>query len=149
MHLPFREPKPHGSRERYCGVCGVSVWRECGLGASRWKTPLKTTLLTLIIADSASTPNEGNQLIFKNLPLSWWVSGLNSGNIQYRHVSNYVNWAFVNLDEKDVNISKEITDFIIPNRTKSMTRDLVTNITTVIMEDNKCLVLSKTMKMPF
>jgi len=104
--------------------------------------PTSVVDVNSLVADSVSPPNEDNQLIFKNLPLSWWVSGLNSGNIQYRPLSNYVNWAFVNLDGKDVNISMEITEVIIPNNCKSMTQDSDNKISTLIMEDNNCLVMS-------
>jgi len=96
-----------------------------------------------LVADSSAVPYEANQEIFKNLSLAWWVQGLNTGTVQYRPVSNEVNWAFVNSEGKDVNIAKEITDLIIPNRTASVTRDAETKTMRWILEDNGCLVMTR------
>lgn len=98
---------------------------------------------TNLVADSSAVPYEANQEIFKNLSLAWWVQGLNTGTVQYRPVSNEVNWAFVNSEGKDVNIAKEITDLIIPNRTASVTRDAETKTMRWILEDNGCLVMTR------
>lgn len=98
---------------------------------------------TNLVADSSAVPYEANQEIFKNLSLAWWVQGLNTGTVQYRPVSNEVNWAFVNSEGKDVNIAKEITDLIIPNRTASVTRDDETKTMRWILEDNGCLVMTR------
>ena len=98
---------------------------------------------TNLVADSSAVPYEANQEIFKNLSLAWWVQGLNTGTVQYRPVSNEVNWAFVNSEGKDVNIAKEITDVIIPNRTASVTRDAETKTMRWILEDNGCLVITR------
>lgn len=96
-----------------------------------------------LVADSSAVPYGANQEIFKNLSLAWWVQGLNTGTIQYRPVSNEVNWAFVNSDGKDVNIAKEITDVIIPNRTASVIRDAETKTMRWILEDNGCLAMTR------
>lgn len=96
-----------------------------------------------LVADSSAVPYEANQEIFKNLPLAWWVEGLNTGTVQYRPVSNEVNWAFVNSDGKDVNIAKEITDVIIPNRTASVIRDPETKTMRWTLEDNGCLAMTR------
>ena len=99
--------------------------------------------VTNLVADSSAVPNEANQEIFKNLSLAWWVQGLNAGTVQYRPVSNEVNWAFVNSDGKDVNIAKEITDVIIPNRTASVIRDAETKTMRWTLEDNGCLLMTR------
>lgn len=96
-----------------------------------------------LVADSSAVPYEANQEIFKNLSLAWWVQGLNAGTVQYRPVSNEVNWAFVNSEGKDVNIAKEITDVIIPNRTASVIRDADTKTMRWILEDNGCLLMTR------
>ena len=96
-----------------------------------------------LVADSSAVPYGANQEIFKNLSLAWWVQGLNTGTVQYRPVSNEVNWAFVNSDGKDVNIAKEITDVIIPNRTASVIRDAETKTMRWTMEDNGCLAMTR------
>ena len=96
-----------------------------------------------LVADSSVVPYEANQEIFKNLSLAWWVQGLNTGTVQYRPVSNEVNWAFVNSEGKDVNIAKEITDVIIPNRTASVIRDAETKTMRWTLEDNGCLVMTR------
>ena len=96
-----------------------------------------------LVADSSAVPNEANQEIFKNLSLAWWVQGLNAGTVQYRPVSNEVNWAFVNSEGKDVNIAKEITDVIIPNRTASVIRDADTKTMRWTLEDNGCLAMTR------
>ena len=102
-----------------------------------------------LVADSSLVHYEANQVILKNLPASWWVAGLNADTIQYRPLSNEVNWAFVNSDGKDVNIAKYITDVMIPNRTAEVVRDVETKTMRWIMEDNGCLVMTRVDKMLF
>jgi hypothetical protein len=58
-------------------------------------------------------------------------------------VSNEVNWAFVNSAGKDVNIAKEITDVIIPNRTANVIRDAETKTMRWTLEDNGCLIMTR------
>ena len=99
---------------------------------------------------------EANQNIFKSLPMSWWVSNLNSGNVQYFPFSNDVNWAyFPSLEDKDkcFHISVEVTHAVIPNRTDTVNRnpgDLeagVASSMTVVMQPNNFLRLSVTRPM--
>ncbi len=94
-------------------------------------------------------PNTANQDIFKNQPLSWWVSSINSGTIQYRPVSNTVNWAYVTPEGNDVHILYDITTTIIPNRSETSTTDPETGLVTIILQDNKCLTMKRTMDMPW
>ena len=102
-----------------------------------------------LVEDNSAVPHVANQEIFKNLPLAWWVQGLNEGTIQYRPVSNEVNWAFVNSSGKDVNIAREITDIIIPNRTANMVRDAETKTMRCTMQDNGCLAMTSINNMFF
>jgi hypothetical protein len=95
-----------------------------------------------LVADNSEAPYTANQEIFKNLPLSWWIEALNSDTIQYRPISNEVNWAFVKSDGNDVYIAKEITDVIIPNRTESVVRDAETKTMRLTMQDNGCLLMT-------
>lgn len=99
---------------------------------------------------------EANQNIFKSLPMSWWVSNLNSGNVQYYPFSNEVNWAyFPSVAEKDkcFHISVEITNAIIPNRTDTVTRNDADPeaglgpTMTVVMQSSKFLRLTVTRPM--
>ena len=92
----------------------------------------------------SQAPNSENQVIFKNVPISWWIDGLNNGNIQYRPVSSLVNWAFVDSAENNIHIAKEITDVIIPGRTEKV--EMIDNTrlnTKIIMVDNNVMLLSK------
>ena len=97
-------------------------------------------------ADGYLLPNAINQAIFKNQPLSWWIASLNNKSIQYRPVSNTVNWAFINSASKDIHILRDITKIIIPNITKSIERNDVTNIVTTTYEDNDCILMTSSMK---
>jgi len=91
-------------------------------------------------------PNATNQAIFKNQPLSWWIASLNNKSIQYRPVSNTVNWAFVNSDSKDIHILYDITKIIVPNKTKSVDRNNETGIVTTTFEDNNCILMTSSRK---
>ena len=84
-------------------------------------------------------PNAINQAIFKNQPLSWWITNLNNGKIYYRPVSNTINWAYKSTEE--IFISMDITTLIIPNKTKSMETNAETNTIITTFEDNKCILL--------
>ena len=64
-------------------------------------------------ADGYLLPNAINQAIFKNQPLSWWIASLNNKSIQYRPVSNTVNWAFINSASKDLIKAKECWVIVI------------------------------------
>jgi hypothetical protein len=88
-------------------------------------------------------PNANNQSIFKNQPLSWWIDNLNSGNIEYRPISNTVNWAF-----NEIYILFDISKLIIPNKTKNV----VTNpdkSTTITYQDNNYLLMTSNYPSPF
>ena len=111
--------------------------------------PLTAVDVKNLLADSSPVPHPANQNIFKNLNASWWVAGLNAGTIKYHPLSNDVNWAFVNSDGKEVNIAKEITDVMIPNRTAGVIRDAQTKTMRMTMQDNGCLVMTRVDKMFF
>lgn len=120
-------------------------------------SPVPSSLATTLSSnypgvDSApfGNPNPDNQEYFKSQPLSWWVSNLNSGNVQYYPFSNEVNWAyFPDLSNTDsFHIAVEITNLIIPNMTDTMSRNPPTDgergsiVTT--MRPNNCLKLTIT-----
>jgi hypothetical protein len=86
-------------------------------------------------------PNATNQAIFKNQPLSWWITNLNSGNIKYRPISNTVNWVYINSKSEEIYILFQITAIIIPNRINTRVVDPQTKITTVTYIDNNHLNL--------
>jgi hypothetical protein len=99
---------------------------------------------------------EANQNVFKSLPMSWWVSNLNSGNVQYYPFSNDVNWAyFPSLEDMDkcFHISVEISNALIPNRTDTVSRNDadpeagVGYMMTVVMQPNNFLRMSVTRPM--
>ena len=78
-------------------------------------------------------PNESNQHVFMNQPLSWWLEELNSGTIQYTPVSSNVNWSYVNASGSTFHIARTVTNIIIPNKTQSVERDSKTNTTTIVL----------------
>jgi hypothetical protein len=84
---------------------------------------LSTLSTTNYVEAGASTPNEANQLIFKNQPLSWWVECLNSGAVKYTPFSSDVNWAFIDANDNAIHISIEISNLLIPNKPESSERD--------------------------
>ena len=94
--------------------------------------------------DGYPLPNTTNQAIFMNQPLSWWCNGLNNGVVQYRPVSNTVNWAFVDSSGNDIYIRRDISDMIIPNKTSSFNYDISGNVTTIVYVDNNCISMTST-----
>jgi hypothetical protein len=68
-------------------------------------------------------PNPTNQVVFKNQPLSWWVSSLNSGIVKYTPVSNDVNWAYVDVNNNSIHISIEISNLLIPNKPQGVSKN--------------------------
>jgi len=103
---------------------------------------------TLNYPTGSQAPNADNQVIFKNVPVSWWIDGLNAGNIQYRPVSSLVNWGFVDSLKNEIHISKEITDVIIPGRTEKV--EMIDNSpfnTNIKMVDNNVMLLTKMVMM--
>ena len=105
--------------------------------------PVASASASSLVADNSPVYLEENQAILKNLPFSWWVAQLNSGAVQYRPVSGQVNWAFV-VGGKDVYITREISDVVIPNRTDTCTRNEAAKTTSLVQKDNGCLLLTKT-----
>ena len=96
----------------------------------------------------SQAPNAENQVIFKNLAVSWWIDGMNAGNIQYRPVSGLVNWAFIDSAKNEIHMAKEITDIMIPNRTQKM--EMIDNNplnTKITMVDNNVMLLTKFVRM--
>jgi hypothetical protein len=87
-------------------------------------------------------PNPANQVIFKYQPLSWWIAGINEGSIVYTPVSNTVNWSYTD-GTHQYHILIEISNFIIPNRTGSVTHDPNTWHATVVLEDNGVLNMTQ------
>ena len=87
-------------------------------------------------------PNPANQIIFKNQAVSWWIEMINTGKVVYTPISNTVNWSYVDGETK-YHILFEISSFMIPNRSKTMTRDDATRVTTVVMEDNGVFSLTQ------
>lgn len=101
-------------------------------------------LSTVNYPTGSQAPNADNQVIFKNVPVSWWIDGLNAGNIQYRPVSGLVNWAFIDSLKNEIHIAKEITDVIIPGRTERA--EIIDNNafnTKIKMLDNNVMLLTK------
>jgi hypothetical protein len=94
-------------------------------------------------------PNSANQEIFKNLPLSWWVSSINAGAVQYRPISNTVNWAYVTPESNDIHILYDITSIIIPNKTDTITPNHDTGETIIVFQDNTCICMTRSMPMPW
>ena len=87
-------------------------------------------------------PNPANQVIFKKQPVSWWIEKINSGSIVYTPVSNTVNWSYTD-GTHNYHILMEISFFMIPTRTDTVTRDQTTNKTTVVLQDNGVLNMSQ------
>jgi hemolysin activation/secretion protein len=81
-----------------------------------------------------TVPNKDNQHVFMNQPLSWWVTGLNTGTIKYTPISNTVNWSFVNASGSSFYMDRSVTNIVIPNKTQSVTRDDTLKTTTIVFE---------------
>ena len=79
-----------------------------------------------------SAPNANNQLIFMNQPMGWWLEQLQKGNMAYSPVSNYVNWAYTDVNKVVYHIGRPISDLIIPNTVGITTRDPVSNTITSV-----------------
>ena len=90
------------------------------------------TLATVTSAPSASLTEadlsgnfEQNQMVFMNLPLSWWIQGLQNSSIHYTPISNSVNWSYTNYE-----ISMDISSLIIPDTKDECVPDLSTGVVT-------------------
>lgn len=90
-------------------------------------------------------PNSANQVIFRNQPVSWWISGINSKSIVYTPVSNTVNWSYVS-GGTQYHILLEISLFMIPNMTDTVNRDIDTKMTTVVLKDNGIFNMTQSYK---
>jgi hypothetical protein len=93
-------------------------------------------------------PNSANQEVFKNQTASWWVSAINAKKVQYRPVSNVVNWAYVTPDGKDIHIRSDITSAVIPHRTASASLDTVAGTRVVVFTPTVYMTLSSATSMP-
>lgn len=102
------------------------------------------------LKDSAGhlMPNSANQEVFKNQPASWWVSAINAKKVQYRPVSNTVNWAYVTPDGKDIHIRYDITSAVIPHRTLSSSMDAAAGTRNVVFAPTAYITLSSTTPVP-
>jgi hypothetical protein len=78
---------------------------------------------TNYLIEGDTKPNPTNQVVFKNQPLSWWVSSLNSGIVKYTPVSNDVNWAYVDVNNNSIHISIEISNLLIPNKPQRVAKN--------------------------
>jgi hypothetical protein len=83
---------------------------------------------------SGPSPNQDNQHVFMNQPLSWWLEQLNAGTVKYTPVSGLVNWSYINASGSNFHIDRSVTNMIIPNKTKSVERDTVSKRTSIIFE---------------
>jgi hypothetical protein len=92
-------------------------------------------------------PNPGNQVFFKNQPVSWWINGITAGKIRYTPISNTVNWSFFDSGNQ-YHILYELSLYMIPARTKSVQRDDGANLTTVVYEDNGIMNMTQKYTMP-
>jgi hypothetical protein len=97
---------------------------------------------------SLSTSVEANTLIFRNQPLSWWLESLNSGAIKYTPVSNDVNWSYFSPSGQQFHIRIELSNLLIPNRSKSSSRNADKSSFTVTFEPKFSLERTDTMTMP-
>lgn len=93
-------------------------------------------------------PNSANQEVFKNQPASWWVSAINAKQVQYRPVSNTVNWAYVTPDAKDIHIRSDITSAVIPHRNSSASMDSATGTRVIVFTPTVYMALSSVTHMP-
>jgi len=108
---------------------------------------LSTLSTNNYVDNGVSTPNNENQLVFKNQPLSWWLASLNSGAVKYTPVSNNVNWAYYDSNNNIYHVSIEVSNLLIPNKTASVKRNQETNVTEVTFEAKFGLSRVDTMSM--
>ena len=93
-------------------------------------------------------PNSANQEIFKNQPISWWASAINAKQVQYRAVSNTVNWTYVTPDGKDIHIRYDISSSIIPNKSNTVSMNTIAGTHTCVFKPTACLNLASVTSMP-
>jgi len=80
-------------------------------------------------------PNADNQLVFMNQSTGWWLENLNSGAVYYLPFSNYVNWGYKDASGNVYHIDMTISNLLMPNKTKTTTRDSATNAFTIVFEE--------------
>jgi len=97
---------------------------------------------------SLSTSVEANTLVFRNQPLSWWLESLNSGAIKYTPVSNHVNWSYFSPSGQQFHIRIELSNLLIPNRSKSSSRSADKSSLNIVFEPKFGLERTDTMTMP-
>jgi len=97
---------------------------------------------------SLSTSVEDNTLVFKNQPLSWWLESLNSGAVKYTPISNDVNWSYFSPSGQQFHIRIELSNLLIPNRSKSSSRSTDNSSFTVTFEPKLGLERTDIMSMP-
>ena len=118
--------------------------------------PVSATINTLTNTPSTGSADlstlsssvETNTLVFKNQPLSWWLESLNSGAVKYTPISNDVNWSYFTPSGQQFHIRIELSNLLIPNRTKSSTRSSDNSSFTVSFEPKFSLERTDTMSMP-
>jgi len=133
---PFRPSQPV-STYSYSGVATATLntlTNAVNPDTSKTLTDLSTNNYPTG-AINASSPNATNQTIFKNQPMSWWLSGLQSGAINYFPLSNYVNWSYTDASKNVYHIDVVVSKAIIPNQTKNVTTDNTTHVTTITFVD--------------
>ena len=95
-----------------------------------------------------SSSVETNTLVFKNQPLSWWLESLNSGAVKYTPISNDVNWSYFSPSGQQFHVRIELSNLLIPNRSKSSSRSADNSSFTVTYEPKFSLERTDTMRMP-
>ena len=122
----------------------TSTFSFTGDASATLNTLTKTTPTTLTLADLSglnysepelvnnSAPNANNQLIFMNQPMGWWIEQLQNGSVEYFPLSNYVNWAYTDVNKVVYHIGRPISDLLIPNTVGISTRDPVSNTITTV-----------------
>jgi hypothetical protein len=118
--------------------------------------PASATINTLTNTPSTGSTNlsslsssvEANTLVFRNQPLSWWLESLNNGAVKYTPISNDVNWSYFTPSGQQFHIRIELSNLLIPNRSKSSTRSSDNSSFTVTFEPKFSLERTDTMGMP-
>jgi len=80
-------------------------------------------------------PNADNQLVFMNQPMSWWVSNLKSESVHYLPYSNFVNWGYKDASGDEYHIDISLSNLLIPNKTKDVSKDVSSNLFTITFEE--------------
>ena len=122
----------------------TSTFSFTGDANATLNTLTKTSPTTLTLADLSglnysepelvnnSAPNPNNQLIFMNQPMGWWLEQLQKGNVAYFPLSNYVNWAYTDVNKVVYHIGRPISDLLMPDTVGITTRDPVSNTITTV-----------------